>query len=107
MLYLFRAKDGSEVCVERHHSKAPPLGSKIKRKGKAYYRVIDLAPALCYPNIHFASHQMPLNWKNEKGEPFAKSGFDARGRSRFGSMKEVQEAISKAKHAGEPIHGYD
>lgn len=106
MLYLFRAKDGSEIEVEREIGKAP-VGSYARRNGKRYRRVIDLAPPLVQADIHFASSQMPLNWRDKNGKPFNTSGYDARGQPRFGSMREVKEAIQKAKAAGEPIHGYD
>lgn len=107
MLYLFRAKDGSEITVERDWREAPTLGTPLRRKGKTYRRVIDLAPPLVQADIHFTSSQMPLNWRDKNGKPFNKSGYDARGQPRFGSMGEVTEAIVKAKDAGEPIHGYD
>lgn len=63
MLYSFQADDGEMMDLDYPVGKAPKLGRAVRRKGKLFRRVYDIAPPICNELIMgrkpSRSHQLP------------------------------------------------
>lgn len=108
MLYPFREilKDGS-LGEEVHGfefplEKYPPMGKKIRRKGKRYQRVIHLADYQIHVektgDSPFVSRQLPKNYVPHKQ---AGGQFDERGNCVFESKRQLERTQAKARDFSE------
>lgn len=93
--YEFQAADGSMIQRFLPISKAPPLGKKIKEKGKVYRRVISV-PTLNAEQIATTVHGYPhVEYSLPKGD--VGGGTDPDGRPIIKSQHHEQELIRQSE----------
>jgi len=129
--YVFRADDGDEIEVEGSMLNPPPFGSRKRRNGKVYTRVMPQPLVAVAPNIRSRSHQLP-SWygfrdhaaadafsrskgrqPNEKDRNLiaaqnadragARHQFDRQGRPLATSKSDVNKHIARGRNAGDQI----
>lgn len=101
MLYVFRAKDGTETEKYFDSEKAPKIGKWVTIKGKRYQRVISLQRPVVKESRHVA-YGLPRKWQNTWVNQIH-DRFDERGRAIFETKAEIQNFEGKAAGIGKKV----
>lgn len=111
--YRFQNAAGETRYFSFPMSEAPPIGSKLRREGKTWRRVIEpVAPGVkIQGDRRFTSTAAPLHWGQTQDEQGNWHGgyaprYDAMGRAQFTSHAEIEDAMARARHDGELV-AYD